>query len=520
MLRAAIYARVSSEEQAGKGRRGRALTERQERDETKVSLDQQIAACRQYAIQRGYQVVLIKEDIQTGLDPSRPNYRQILEAARRGEVDVALVWKWDRWGRDAGESIRSYQELRQLGVRVESVMEPGDDPLVQGFFALMGWAGSRDTSQRVRASMRVRAERGDWVAGNAPLGYQVVRHNDRPTLEPDPLTAPLLRALFEDAATGRYSLAQLLERCYERGLWSRSDKPRGIQYVSKILHNPAYRGAVVYGRNSRSRFRARGGQPVEDWITVEGAHPALVSQETWDAVQRWLSEHRRYQGTVRGTVYLLTSLLTCERCGRRLYGQPDRRKAFRPVSYYCQGRMQYGICKLPGIYGPTLESLIKQETAATFAMTADVRTAAAAKLEHEAREQGGQLEERRRQLTRKRAEHEQNRLTLARRLMGNVIAEDVYRQLEAAEVQAIQVLDRALTALPPAPPVVDLRARLAALAEIDWDALDRDDWREVLIALAERIVVAGPREYRIVWRPEAEFVRRVVANVSTTHPHQ
>src|SRR5690606_27434234 len=102
------------------------------------------------------------------------------------------------------------------------------------------------------------------------------RIEGRPTLEPDPETAPELRALFADAATGLYSARHLVTRAYQRGYWSPTERRLDRTHVVRILRNPAYCGTVIYGRFSLSRFKAKGKQPEATWVIKEDAHPALV----------------------------------------------------------------------------------------------------------------------------------------------------------------------------------------------------------------------------------------------------
>ncbi len=161
MKRYAIYTRVSSAEQASPGH---------------VSLESQLQNCRRYVAERGGTVVLLEQDVQSGLDPAREGYQRVLAAAQRGDFDAAVVWRFDRWGRDAGEALTSFASLQRLGVAVESIMEPTSDPFLQGLFALLGYRESQSISQRTMAGLRTRAARGEW-SGPPPLGYQL-SHRD------------------------------------------------------------------------------------------------------------------------------------------------------------------------------------------------------------------------------------------------------------------------------------------------------------------------------------------------------
>src|SRR3954452_25256409 len=75
-LRAGLYARVSTED-------------RGQDPET------QLRPLREYAERRGFGVVGEFVDKASGTTEARPRYQQLLEAARKRELDVVLVWRYD-----------------------------------------------------------------------------------------------------------------------------------------------------------------------------------------------------------------------------------------------------------------------------------------------------------------------------------------------------------------------------------------------------------------------------------------
>lgn len=50
----------------------------------------------------------------------------MLDAARRREIDVVLVWRLDRWGRSVADLLATLQELQHLGVGFVSLNEALD----------------------------------------------------------------------------------------------------------------------------------------------------------------------------------------------------------------------------------------------------------------------------------------------------------------------------------------------------------------------------------------------------------
>ena len=128
--------------------------------------------------------------------------------------------------------------------------------------------------------MREAASRGFFLASNAPFGYRRVKVSDgakeRPTLGVDPATAPVVREIFESSLRGN-GLKEICKALNDRGITNRGNRwyKGGLHY---LLTNEAYTGTAVWGRTSK-------GEKAQDRVRVEGAWPALVSRELFDAVQ-------------------------------------------------------------------------------------------------------------------------------------------------------------------------------------------------------------------------------------------
>ena len=105
MFRAGIYARVSTTDQQ--------------------TIPLQIRALREYAARRGWTIALQVKEIGSGAS-KRQLREKLLEAARRREIDVVLVWRLDRWGRSVTDLLATLQELEHLGVGFVSLTEALD----------------------------------------------------------------------------------------------------------------------------------------------------------------------------------------------------------------------------------------------------------------------------------------------------------------------------------------------------------------------------------------------------------
>jgi putative DNA-invertase from lambdoid prophage Rac len=85
----------------------------------------QLRAMREYAKRRDWSIVVEIRDIASGTSV-RPRREELIQSARRRELDVILVWRLDRWGRSLLDLIGSLQELNELGVGFVSLSEALD----------------------------------------------------------------------------------------------------------------------------------------------------------------------------------------------------------------------------------------------------------------------------------------------------------------------------------------------------------------------------------------------------------
>jgi DNA invertase Pin-like site-specific DNA recombinase len=105
MFRAGLYARVSTNDQQ--------------------TLAMQNRAMREYAGRRGWIIALQVREVNSGA-VQREAREKLLEAARRRDIDVVLVWRLDRWGRSVTDLLATLQELSHLGVGFVSLTEALD----------------------------------------------------------------------------------------------------------------------------------------------------------------------------------------------------------------------------------------------------------------------------------------------------------------------------------------------------------------------------------------------------------
>ena len=345
---AAFYARVSSD-----------------RQDVDLSVSAQLRALKDYARANGYSVARqYVDEAESGRVADRPQFREMIEEGSKPNApfEVILVWKFSRFTRKREHAVAFKSMLRRKGIRVVSITEHADDSptgkLMEAIIESVDEFYSENLAEDVTRGMREAASRGFFLGSKAPFGYRRVKVSDgmkeRPTLEVDPATAPVVKEIFESSLSG-YGLKEICRTLNDRGITNRGKRwyKGGLHY---LLTNEAYTGTAVWGRTTKV-------EKAQDPVRVEGAWPALVSRELFDAVQQAMRDrapkvHR--PGRV-GSKFLLSGLLKCGVCGRPYSGQGAKSGQF---AYYVCGtlfREGAGTCSARYLNAPRVEDFIVEK---------------------------------------------------------------------------------------------------------------------------------------------------------------
>ena len=318
------------------------------------SIQNQRAILEKYAKDSGFEnIQIFVDDGYSGVSFNRPDFQRLLEMMEQGKVSTLITKDLSRLGRNYIE-VGNYTEMLfpRWNVRYIAVNDNYDSLYSEGnefapFKNLFNEWFARDTSKKIRAVVKAKAERGERVSTQIPYGYKkdpdVKGH-----LLIDEETAPIVRRIFELCAQGigPTNIGNLLSkdkvfkptfyRYHRQGIYGTitdTDKPYGwtSETVSDILRNEVYLGHTI---NCRTRVisykdKRQVDVPKNEQYRFENTHEAIIDQETWDAVQK-VREGKRRRNNM-GEIDKYSGLLYCADCGSKLYFV--RGKSIKPSDY-------------------------------------------------------------------------------------------------------------------------------------------------------------------------------------------
>ncbi len=300
---------------------------------------------REHADLRDLSVVEFADDGFTGINFERPGLKRMLEAVKNGDIACIIVKDLSRFGRNYLE-VGDYLEhiFPFLGVRFISVNDHYDSKSYKGttggidvaFRNLIYQRYSQDLSEKVKSAMHFKMSKGNYVT-HCPYGYKKkegVKHE----MVPDPVTAPVVREIFESAIAGMKSTEIAAKLNAERILTPMeykqlnrkdmySDAMWSHQAVLRIIRDYKYTGAMVSFKCENDTIRApvqRKRRP-EEWVIVENRHEAIVTHDEYEAANAKIRKVK-YKGVQRKDTS--DRVYYCAYCGRRL------RKTFGSDEYY------------------------------------------------------------------------------------------------------------------------------------------------------------------------------------------
>src|SRR5205085_11376574 len=248
----------------------------------------------------------------SGATMDRPALKQLLADIQAGRVDVVVCYKVDRLTRSLADFAKIVEVFDAKGVSFVSVTQQFNTTTSMGRLTLnvlLSFAQfEREvTGERIRDKIAASKQKGMWMGGNPPLGYDA---QDRKLIV-NPAEAETVRGIF--ALYLELGCVRRLKEAVDRHGWAtqrfataaghiQGGRPISRGHLYRILANPIYLGRIAHKGQLHP-----------------GQHEPLIASEIWDSVQAQLAAntagHRRRAGAVAPS--LLAGLLV-DSAGERL----------------------------------------------------------------------------------------------------------------------------------------------------------------------------------------------------------
>jgi site-specific DNA recombinase len=329
-LRAAIYARVSTEEQ----REGQ-------------TIDSQVAELERYAREKGRRVVgVYKDEGWSGSLLARPQLDRLRDDAARGLFDAVLINDVDRLARDVSHLGIVKRDLERRSVQIIFRKLPVEQsPTSNLMINILGSFAEFERemiADRTRRGKRYKVEvRGQFLGSQSVYGY-CYTPKDRAAgkeghLEIMPEEAAVVRQMYRWVADEGLSGNRVVARLNKLEARPRKGGRWAISTVIGILRNEMYIGVWYYNKNYSCEPlgpASQGGykrvlkssnrkRPRSEWLPVIlPAELRIVERDVWQRAQEQLNSNVTFSPRNVKHFYLLRGLIKCGGCGASYVGTP------------------------------------------------------------------------------------------------------------------------------------------------------------------------------------------------------
>lgn len=320
------------------------------------------------------------DDGYSGTNFNRPEFKRMIKDITEEKVNTIIVKDLSRFGRNHIETDNYIENfLPGYNVRIISVNDNIDtlkSPKSTAYIEiplrnLMNDCYARDISEKVKSTLKVKQQKGDFIGTFAPYGY-LKDPKDRHRLIIDKEPSIIVKKIFEMISCGK-SRKEVADFLNDNNVLTPSlykiEKERAnnedivlskrwnAEIVNRILRNETYTGTLIQNVKVKPNYRDNKLIDVnkEDWIKIENHHEAIILKDDFDEVQKILD--RKIKVNKNNEIDLFSGYLKCFYCGEHLI----IRKSKNQVYYYCSSYIKNKSCLKYSINKKKLEELVINE---------------------------------------------------------------------------------------------------------------------------------------------------------------
>lgn len=333
-IQAALYARVSSEQQTNAKTIASQLAALRER----MGADDCLPTVEMEFVDEGW----------SGATLMRPALERLRDTVALGGIDRLYVHSPDRLARKYAYQVVLIDELQRAGVEIvfinHALGHTAEENLLLQVQGMVAEYERAKIIERSRRGKRYKAQNGQISAlGGAPYGYRYITVSEGSGCARYDIVAEhaqIVQQIFHWVGQDRATIREVCLRLQNQQIPSPTGRSRwDPSTVCGLLKNTAYAGHAAFGK-TRVTTPQTGLRPYrrqhlplthtsaqvlpDEWISIPV--PPLIDADLFANVQAQLQENReRARSCQRGARYLLQGLVVCKQCGYAYYGKPIKR---------------------------------------------------------------------------------------------------------------------------------------------------------------------------------------------------
>lgn len=258
--------------------------------------------------------------------------KQMLHDIKTGVISGIIFSKIARLARNTRELIEIAELFQEYDADLISMDMSIDTstPMGRHFFRMMSSMAEWEReviTDRIKASVKTRAELGKTLGGKAPFGYTYV--NKKLQIHKD--ESPIRKLMFELFIQQR-RLKAVARTLNEKGYRTRANKPFSGTTVKRLLTDPVAKGIQILNRQKVVNGKILD-KPKEEWSFHKV--DAIVSEEVWDTVNNIINKQKEERTQpLNRLVQLFTGFIYCK-CGGQMRTRSNS-KSYRCIKKDCQ----------------------------------------------------------------------------------------------------------------------------------------------------------------------------------------
>ena len=305
-MRVGLYPRVSGHEQ-----------------EDNYSIPEQIYRMKKYCESKDWMVYKIYTDsVQSGATLDRPGLQEMIKDCENGKIDMVLVYKLDRLSRSQKDTMFLIEDVfEKHDVGFTSMTENFDTStphgkFIVGILSVFAQLERSKITERTMLGKDALAQEGKWHGGKwVPIGYDYDG-----LLEVNEYEAMQIAEIADLFLKG--TPVRTIERIMAQKGYKHKHGEWNAKTIRRVLQNPVNIGKIKHR---------------DKWY--DGIHDPILSETTFNQIQKLMEERRKEYGAAKPHKTLLGGLLYCKQCGAR-YARQNMNNLFYYTCYSRSKKMK------------------------------------------------------------------------------------------------------------------------------------------------------------------------------------